>query len=150
MTVDEAFAKMSVLQQRQLRCALNLYQLAFDIVEISRGETKDEAENIRHLCTAGALAESYNANLRELNDLLKTKHGGQTLSGEEVAAALYEQFDWIVSHGLKPAITRDPEGKGPPIPSAELHAEVIKARKICMGYRKVRNEKLRGDRPREK
>ena len=135
MTVDEAFAKMSVLQQRQLRCALNLYQLAFDIVEISRGETKDEAENIRHLCTAGALAESYNANLRELNDLLKTKHGGQTLSGEEVAAALYEQFDWIVSHGLKPAITRDTEGKGTPIPSAELHAKVMEKYNAVHAFR---------------
>ena len=145
MTVDEAFAKMSVLQQRQLRCALNLYQLSFDIVEISRGETKDEAENIRHLCTAGALAESYNANLRELNDLLKTKHGGQAPSDEEVAAALAEQFDWIVSHGLKPAITRDPEEKGPPIPSAELHAGIMANYNTVHAYRAQF-----GDRPREK
>ena len=77
---------MTVLQQRQLRCALNMYQLAFDIVDMSRSAPKDEAENIRRLCTAGALAESYNANLRELNDLLKTKSGGQTPSDEEVAA----------------------------------------------------------------
>ena len=135
MTVDEAFAKMTVLQQRQLRCALNLYRLAFDIVEISRGEHKGDEDKIRRMSTSGAIAESYNANLRELNDLLKTRRGGQTPSDEEVAAALAEQFDWIVSHGLKPAITRDPEEKGPPIPFAELHAGIMANYNTVHAYR---------------
>ena len=71
MTADEAKSAMTEAQRLRLDCALNLHGFAESVIALSRGEPKDDEDRIRRLCTAGAISESYVANMVRLNDLLR-------------------------------------------------------------------------------
>ena len=136
MTVDEAMATMNEQQQRRLRCALNLHKLAGSVIAMNRGEPKDDEERIRRLCTSGAIAECYVANMRHLNDLLRCKYDRHTVSGDETVAAWAEQYEWIVRNGLRRAIWRWNGLKMVKLPFADIHALVMEQYRKVMEFRK--------------
>ena len=132
MTADEAMTTMTESQKLRLACALNLHGFAESVIAINRGEPKDDEDRIRRLCTAGAIAESYVANMRQLNDLLRCKYDRNKVSDEETVAAWGEQYEWIVKNGLRRPIRRWNGVTLVRLPFADIHAIVMEA------YRKVK------------
>ena len=129
MTIDEAMAGMTVSQVMRLRCAINLHQLATDLVAISEWKVgeNDNDRRLEQLCTAGAVAECYVANMRHLNDLLRCKFDRYKVSDEETVAAWREQYEWIVRNGLRRPIRRFNGVTLVRLPFAEIHAIVMEA-----------------------
>ena len=136
MTVDEAMEKMNEQQRRRLRCALNLHKLAGGVIAMSRDEPKDDEERIRRICTAGALAECYYANMRWLNFLLKCKYDRSCVSDEDTVKAWGEQYEWIVANGLRRAIWRWNGIRMVKLPFADIHAAVVEAHRKVFEFRK--------------
>ena len=136
MTIDEALATMTESQKLRLDCALNLHGCAESVIALGRGEPKDDEDRIRRLCTAGAIAESYVANMIRLNDLLRCKFDRYRVSDEETVAAWREQYEWIVRNGLLPAITRYNGVRRKPLPFEALHAVAMEAYAKIIKFRK--------------
>ena len=132
MTADEAKAGMTESQRLRLDCALNLHGFAESVIALGRGEPKDDEDRIRRLCTAGAISESYVANMIRLNDLLRCKLDRDKVSDEETVAAWGEQYEWIVKNGLRRPIRRWNGVTLVRLPFADIHAIVMEA------YRKVK------------
>lgn len=138
MTVDEARAGMTGSQLMRLRCALSLHQLAADLVAISEWTVRenDNDRRIDQLCTAGAVAECYVANMRHLNDLLRCKFDRYRVTDDETVAAWREQYEWLVRNGLRPAITRLSGVRREPLPFDALHAAAMEAYAKIIKFRK--------------
>ena len=138
MTIDEAMAGMTVSQVMRLRCAINLHKLATDLVAISEWKVgeNDNDRRLEQLCTAGAVAECYVANMRHLNDLLRCKFDRYKVSDEETVAAWREQYEWIVRNGLLPAITRDNGVRREPLPFDAIHSVAMEAHDKIIKFRK--------------
>ena len=136
MTADEAKAGMTETQSLRLDCALNLHGFAESVIAINRGEPKDDEDRIRRLCTAGAIAESYVANMRQLNDLLRCKLDRNKVSDEETVAAWGEQYEWIVRNGLRRPIRRWNGVTLVRLPFADIHAIVMEQHRKVMQFRK--------------
>lgn len=126
-------------QEARKACALTLYQLAADIV--AERETllrnKRDENRLRVLCTAGALAESYAANIEELRRLLMCKYDRTTLSHDEAVKEWQQMFDWLIKEGERPPILHD-NGTGRLVPLAfdAVHATVRDAYQSVMAFRK--------------
>ena len=136
MTIDEVKAGMTESQRLRLDCALNLHGFAESVIAIHRGEPKDDEDRIRRLCTAGAIAESYVANMRQLNDLLRCKYDRDKVSDEETVAAWSEQYEWIVKNGLRRPIRRWNGVTLVRLPFADIHALVMEQYRKVMQFRK--------------
>ena len=138
MTIDEAMAGMTVSQVMRLRCAINLHKLAADLVAISEWKVgeNDNDRRLEQLCTAGAVAECYVANMRHLNDLLRCKFDRYKVSDEETVAAWREQYEWIVRKGLLPAITRYNGVRREPLPFDAIHSVAMEAYDKIIKFRK--------------
>ena len=133
---QEMISRMSASQRLRLDCALNLHGFAESVIAINRGEPKDDADRIRRLCTAGAIAECYVANMRWLNFLLKCKYDRTKVSDGETVAAWGEQYEWIVRNGLRRPIWRRDGDSVVRLPFADIHAAVMEAYFKVMDYRK--------------
>jgi len=131
-------------QEARKACALTLYQLAADIV--AERETllknKSDENQLRVLCTAGALAESYAANIEELRRLLKCKYDRTTLSHDEAVKEWQQMFDWLIKEGERPPILHD-NGTGRLVPLAfdAVHATVRDAYRSVVAFRKEISKK---------
>ena len=138
MTIDEAMAGMTVSQVMRLRCAINLHKFAADLVAISEWKVgeNDNDRRLDQLCTAGAVAECYVANMRHLNDLLRCKFDRYKVSDEETVAAWREQYEWIVRNGLLPAIPRDNGVRREPLPFDAIHSVAMEAHDKIIKFRK--------------
>lgn len=138
MTIDEAMVGMTVSQVMRLRCAINLHKLAADLVAISEWKVgeNDNDRRLEQLCTAGAVAECYVANMRHLNDLLRCKFDRYKVSDEETVAAWGEQYEWIVRNGLLPAITRYNGSDREPLPFDAIHSVAMEAYDKIIKFRK--------------
>ena len=124
---QEMISRMSASQRLRLDCAINLHGFAESVIAINRGEPRGDEERIRRLCTSGAVAESYVANMRHLNDLLRCKLDRDKVSDEETVAAWREQYEWIVRNGLRRPIRRFNGVTLVRLPFAEIHAIVMEA-----------------------
>ena len=133
---QEMISRMSASQRLRLDCALNLHGFAESVIAINRGEPKDDADRIRRLCTAGAVAESYVANMRWLNFLLKCKYDRTKVSDGETVAAWGEQYEWIVKNGLRPAIHYNNGIREVPLPFPNIHATAMEAYHKIIKFRK--------------
>ena len=138
MTVDEAKADMTEGQRLRLDCALNLFRAAADIVAIAgwKIDEGDEERRLHRLCTAGAIAETYVANMRHLNELLRRKYDRAFVSDGETVAAWGEQYEWIVKNRLRLAVCRYDRGRGVALPFAEVHAAAMESYRKIILFRK--------------
>jgi len=131
-------------QEARKACALTLYQLAADIV--AEKETllrnKSEENRLRVLGTAGALAESYSANIEELRHLLACKYDRPSFDHDEAVEEWQQMFDWIVKEGERPPILHDDgTGRLVPLPFDTIHATVREAYRNVMAFRKEISKK---------
>ena len=138
MTVDEAKAGLTEGQKLRLDCALNLCKIAANIVSITRWKVdeNDEEKRLHRLCTAGAIAETYVANMKHLNELLQRKYDRSEVTDEETVAAWGEQYEWIVKNGLRPAIHYRIGIRAVPLPFPNIHATAMEAYHKIMKFRK--------------
>jgi len=126
-------------QEARKACALTLYQLAADIVAEQNTLIKNKSDENRQrvLCTAGALAESYSANIEELRRLLKCKYDRTTLSHDEAVKEWQQMFDWLIKEGERPPILHDDgTGRLDPLPFDTVHATVRSAYRAVMAFRR--------------
>jgi len=126
-------------QEARKACALTLYQLAADIVAAQETLNRDKSEEnrLRVLGTAGALAESYSANIEELRRLLKCKYDRTTLSHDEAVKEWQQMFDWLVKEDERPPILHDNgTGRLVPLPFDTVHATVRAAYRDVMAFRR--------------
>ena len=138
MTVDEAKAGMTEGQKLRLDCALNLCKIAASIVSITgrKIDENDEEKRLHRLCTAGAIAETYVANILYLTELLRRKYDRAFVSNEETVAAWGEQYEWIVKNGLRPAIHYNNGIREVPLPFPNIHATAMEAYHKIIKFRK--------------
>ena len=138
MTVDEAKVGMTEGQKLRLDCALNLCKIAASIVSITgrKIDENDEEKRLLRLCTAGAIAETYVANILYLTELLRRKYDRAYVSNEETVAAWGEQYEWIVKNGLRPAIHYNNEIREVPLPFPNIHATAMEAYHKIIKFRK--------------
>lgn len=114
-------ATLPAIDAERLRCALTLYQIGADIVNVESGKSvlppesfeetpdqprgeNDEESNIRKICTSGAFAECYRSNLLHLGELLAAKRGVPKVGKKDVADEWRRYFDWIVRSGMRAPI----------------------------------------------
>ena len=138
MTVDEAKAGLTEGQKLRLDCALNLCKIAASIVSITgrKIDENDEEKRLHRLCTAGAIAETYVANILYLTELLRRKYDRAYVSNEETVAAWGEQYEWIVKNRLRLAVCRYDRGRGVALPFAEVHAAAMESYRKIILFRK--------------
>lgn len=138
MTVDEAKAGLAEGQKLRLDCALNLCKIAASIVSITgrKIDENDEEKRLHRLCTAGAIAETYVANILYLTELLRRKYDRAYVSNEETVAAWGEQYEWIVKNGLRPAIHYNNGIREVPLPFPNTHATAMEAYHKIIKFRK--------------
>jgi len=124
---------LTPVQERRIDCALNLYRLAASLVFCH--DTSDNAR-LRLLCTKGALAESYVANLTWLGELLAEKYGRNDVSDEETLDAWRRLYEWIVRDGIRPPIIRRDGATDLPLPFQAVHDEVMGAYRDVKAFRR--------------
>jgi len=120
-------------QESRIDCALNLYRLAEGVVGYH--DTSDNAR-LRILCTAGALAEAYAANLTWLNELLREKYGRPEVSADETVDAWRRLFEWIVRDGIRPPITLWNGVEYVQLPFQAVHARIVGAYRDVKAFRR--------------
>jgi len=129
---------LTAAQESRIDCALNLYRLASSLVGF--GSTSDH-DRIRLVCTAGALAEAYAANLLWLNELLQEKYGRKVVSADETVAAWRQLYEWIVRDGIRPPIVIRDGVKHVPLPFEAIHARVTGAHHDVKAFRREHSRK---------
>jgi len=124
---------LTAAQEARIDCALNLYRIAASIVADPR---KSDDDRIRLVCTTGALAEAYAANIVWLNELLREKYGREKVGADETVDAWRRLYEWIVRDGIRPPIVRRDGAKFVPLPFQAVHARVTGAYRDVKAFRR--------------